>query len=115
MTVLFRHGLLTTRDQEGIRSMVSKYPYPVLLSKHVEYEWIEKNLSIHDSIGEDCMGGSYTKQTHMYGVVNTSFGPIYFFLEKGDYDKVCALPEIVLDAQPFMTFLPGTVMDKIFR
>ncbi len=114
MAVIFRHALLPTQEQQWIQGMINEYPYPVLVSKHIEHEWIEKNLSIHSSVGEDCMGGNYIKQTHMYGIVKTSAGPIYFFLDKGDYDKVCAL-DFVIDPQPFMTFMEGTIMDKIFK
>lgn len=115
MAVIFRHALLPRQEQEWIMGMINQYPHAALLSKHLEHEWVEENLSIHNSIGEDCMGQNYTKQTHLYGIVKTSAGPIYFFYDKGDYDKVCALEDTVVDPQPFMTFIEGTLLDKIFK
>lgn len=96
--------------------MIDKYPYAVILNKFLDPKWTEENLSVHDAIGEDCMGGATAKRTHMYGIISLSGNlRIYFFQEKSDFDKVCELPDVVVDTAPFMTFLPDSLMSKIFR
>lgn len=117
MGVLFRHGLLTSQEQHWVQDMINKYPHAVLLNGILDHDWTEANLSKHPHYGEDCMGNvcRSNADSHMYGIVQSAFGKIYFFQEKSDYDKVCALPDIVIDPQPFMTFLDSSILSKIFK
>ncbi len=114
MGVLFRHGLLSSREQEWIQSAIDKYPHAILLTGILNHDWENANLSLHPHFGEDCMGNDFefTTGTHMYSTGQCAFGRLYFFQEKSDYNKVCEqLPDMVVDAHPFITFLPTSIIN----
>jgi hypothetical protein len=98
MGVLFRYGLLNLQQQEWIQTLIDAHPHAVLLKDNLSQEWMNANLSGHE-----------------LGMLQMGEHPIYFFKDKADYDKVCALQEQVVDPTPFVTFPPDSILSKVFR
>ena len=105
MPLLFKHGALSTQQQNWAQSALDKYPYSVLLNSHLDYDWSKQNLLEHIIHEISCFGVPYTRKSQMHMSFACSVGMLYFFCDKRDYDKVCELKNIVVDSNPFMTIL----------
>lgn len=108
MSLIFKHGALSSDQQRWAQDGINKYPYPVLLKENIGYQWAVENLLEHNIYETSCFGQSYIRTSHMYMSFTCTAGVLYFFLDKRDYNKVCELKaDILIDSNPFMTVIPN--------
>lgn len=105
MSLLFKHGALSTQQQDWAKGGIDKYPYSALLKHVLPYEWCKANLLDHDIHETSWDGRDYIRKSQMYMTFSCPAGVLYFFLDKRDHAAVVTVTENVIDVNPFMTII----------
>jgi len=115
MTLIY-DGALTEYTAHAVQRMLNKYPNVCEISQvpdgNVFLQWMKDECPLYTTNHEDCMGGSYTREQTLYGLVHKNFGDkddtvvFIFFKSKNEMDGFnMRFEEVIINKKPFQTVL----------